>query len=599
MRTSIGVMRDQILKIWSAMGRVQKISVVAVVAVAVIALGVFVVISSRPTYTTVFSNLGATDAGAIVAKLKQDKVPYEIANGGSTIKVPQAQADTVRLSVASAGLPQSGVVGYEIFDKTNFSSTDFNNQVNLLRALEGELDRTLERLDGVQSANVHLVTPPQALFQQQQAPTTAAVSLQLKPGATLTPSQTQAVVKLVSASVQGLQPANVTVVDQNGNILSDQLSQANNSQQAAQKLTQEQMQIQRQYETGLQTDLQNMLDRVLGPGQSVVKVNAQLNWDQFQSTSELFSPGNRPSVVRSQRQITENFQGTGTPPIGGVPGTQSNVPTYQGAVSGSGPSQYSKTDNTQNYEISKSIEQLAKAPGGIQRLTVAAMVNTPLNQAGVDNLTRTLQAAAGYDANRGDVVTVTSLAFSNQAAQSAADALAAQQRQDLIRRVIEAIGIPLVALVLLFFFRSLVMSLRPMEMELLPVPLTVGELAGDALSPLTPEEEAAIAEAEAAAAAGMSPEAAAALATTGAAAALSGELTAEEVLARAAERVAQEEAAMADSEQQLLIEEEEAQPADPEAERRRRVIEERLKNLARQKPDVVARLLEGWIEERR
>ncbi|HLY65394.1 MAG TPA: flagellar basal-body MS-ring/collar protein FliF, partial [Chloroflexota bacterium] len=412
MPNAFGAIRDQFARIWGNMGRVQKISVGVILLVAIVSLAVFVITSSRPSYVTVFSNLNDQDASAIVTKLKQSKVPYETADGGKTIKVPREQADDVRLSVAAAGLPASGAVGYEIFDKTNFSTTDFNNKVNLQRALEGELDRTISRLDGVQSATVHLVMPEQALFQQQQQPTTASVALQLKPGVNLTNDQTKAITKLVSSSVQGLKPENVTVVDQNGTVLTDLLA-ANNSPQAISQVTQQQLKMQHDLEHQMQTDLQSMLDRVLGAGQSVVKVTAPLDWDQFQSTSELFSPGNRPAIVRSQRQITENFQGSGTPPIGGVPGTESNVPTYQGAIAAGGPSQYSKTDNTQNFEISKSIEQLQKTPGAIKRLTVAAMVNTPLDQAGVDSLTRSLQAAAGYDANRGDVVTVTSLAFNN------------------------------------------------------------------------------------------------------------------------------------------------------------------------------------------
>jgi flagellar M-ring protein FliF len=575
MGNALTIIRDQFARIWGNMGRVQKISVGAILAVAVVALGVFTVMSSRPNYVTVFNNLTEQDAAAIVTKLKAAKTPYETADGGKTIRVPRDKADDVRLSVASSGLPQSGVVGYEVFDKTNFSTTDFNNKVNLQRALEGELDRTIGRLEGVQSAAVHLVIPEQALFQQQQQPTTASVSLQLKPGVTLSADQTKAVTKLVSSSVQGLKPQDVTVIDQSGNVLSDQVADPS-SNQAAQKVTQDQLKLQRDYEQQMQRDLQIMLDRVLGPNQAVVKVTALMDWDRFQSTSELFSPGNRPAIVRSQRQVTENFQGSGSPPIGGVPGTESNVPTYQGAIAAGGPSQYSKTDNTQNFEISKSIEQLQKSPGDIKRMTVAAMVNTALDQAGVDSLTRSLQAAVGYDANRGDVVTVTSLAFNTKVDDSAiAAAAAAKQRQELIQRVIEGAGVALVALVLLFFFRSLVMSLRPAEVDLLPVPLTVGELAGEGLSELT-DEELLLARA----------------------AALGTDLTPVEEPMN--EEMMASSGALSDTfaeeEQELLLPD---QPPDTEMERRRRVIEERMKALARNKPEIVARLLQTWISERR
>src|SRR5579884_2965194 len=292
MGNALTAIRDQFTRIWANMGRVQKISVGAILAVAVVSLGVFMFMSSRPNYVTVFSNLTDQDAAAIVNKLKATKIPYETADGGKTIKVPREKADDVRLSVAASGLPQSGVVGYEVFDKTSFSTTDFNNKVNLQRALEGELDRTIGRLDGVQSATVHLVMPEQALFQQQQQPTTAAVQLQLKPGVTLTQDQTKAITKLVSSSVEGLKPENVTVVDQNGAVLTDDLAQ-NNSPQQALKATQEQLKLQRDYEQTLQRDLQSTLDRVLGPNQSVVKVTALMDFDQSQTTSELFAPDNK------------------------------------------------------------------------------------------------------------------------------------------------------------------------------------------------------------------------------------------------------------------------------------------------------------------
>src|SRR5712692_2952359 len=571
MGNALTAIREQFARIWGNMGSVQKISVGVILLVAVASLGVFVLMSSRPNYVSVFNNLTDQDAAAIVTKLKAGKIPYQTADGGKTIKVPRDKADDVRLSVAASGLPQSGVVGYEVFDKTNFSTTDFNNKVNLQRALEGELDRTIARLDGVQSATVHLVIPEQALFQQQQQPTTASVALQLKPGVSLTPDQTRAVTKLVSSSVQGLKSENVTVVDQNGNILTDQISPQNSPQQAL-KATQEQLKLQRDYEQTLQRDLQNTLDRVLGANQSVVKVTAAMNFDQSQTTSELFAPDNK-SVVRSQRQVTENFQGSGTPPIGGVPGTESNVPTYQGAIAAGGPSQYSKTDNTQNYEISKAIQQVAKAPGSIERLTVAALVNpaavstTSDPQSTVNGLKSTLEAAAGANPARGDNVIVTMMDFNAKPDRSAAAALAAKQRQELIQRIVEGAGVALVACVLLFFFRSLLLSRRPAWVRFLPVPRTVGELAGEGLPELTDEE--------------LMMARAAALGTD---------------LAPADEEPTEDAEPEAEPEPELIAEEPQV---DTEADRRRRVIEERMKAIARQKPEIVARLLQTWIGERR
>lgn len=432
---------------WAGLTRNQRISLVGVLGLAVIVIGFFVNLARTPDYAVAFSSLSDEDAAAIVAKLKEAKIPYEVAERG-TIRVPRGQAEEVRLMMAAQGLPSKGSsVGLELFSQPHFGMTEFAEKINYQRALEGELSRTISRLDAVESARVHLVIPEPSLFTRNQKETTASVVVQLKPGQRLDAAQVQGITQLVANSVEGLKPQNVTVMDTSGAMLSDGQALTDPARQTGTRAD-----VQRLLETRLASDVKTMLSQVIGPDKAVVRVNAELDWDQFESNSETYSPQQKAPQVRSQRQVSETTVGGG--PVGGVPGTDSNVPTYPSVQAGGGQTQTERRDVTTNYELSKTVEKLVRAPGSIKRLSVAVALDSQVinDPAQADAISKLVATAAGLNPERGDVVTLTSMPFVASGGQAPAQvAEQARQREmllTLLRLVALVVGPLLVALVI-------------------------------------------------------------------------------------------------------------------------------------------------------
>jgi flagellar M-ring protein FliF len=396
--------------VWGRLTSAQKISLVGVVGVVVVVLGLFANMARTPEYAVAFSGLRDEDAAAIVAKLKDSKTPYQLGERG-TIKVPPGQVQEVKLQMAAQGLPQKGSnVGMELFNQPHLGVTEFAEKVNYQRALEGELSRTIGRLEAVEGARVHLVVPQPALFTSQQKDATASVVLQLKPGRRLDPGQIQGITALVAGSVEGLKPGNVTVMDSAGATLTDGRGGADGSRQTGNRTD-----VQRSLEERLEGEIRAMLVRVAGPDRSIVRVSADLNWDQYEANTETYSPDQKAPQIRSERKQTETQSSTTGQP-GGVPGADSNIPTYAGTnPNGAGGAQSQRQDTTTTYELSKTVEKLVRAPGGIKRLSVAVALDSDVvndvDQA--DAISKLVATAAGLDTQRGDVVTLTSLPFSS------------------------------------------------------------------------------------------------------------------------------------------------------------------------------------------
>jgi flagellar M-ring protein FliF len=426
--------------IWARLSRNQRLGLGALVAAAVVLLVVFASLARTPDYGVAFSNLKDEDAAAIVAKLKEAKIPYELAERG-TIKVPSGQVQEVRLLMASSGLVQKGSgVGFEIFNQPHFGLTEFAEKVNYHRALEGEISRSVNRLDAVESSRIHLVVPEQSLFTSQKKEPTAAAVLQLKPGRRLDPGQVQGISQLIAGSVEGLKIQNVTVMDATGAVLTDRQAENDPTRQSGNR-----SEIQRTLENRLADEVRTMLRPVVGPDRSVVRVNAELNWDQYESNSETFSPDGKTPQVRSRREISESStQSTGA--AGGVPGTDRNVPTYPGGQpNGAGQNGAERKDQTTNFELSRTIEKLTRAPGGIKRLNVAVALDSEViaDPAQADAISRLVATAAGLDTSRGDLVTLTSLPFSAADKKPAEIAEAARQREmsvSILRAVAMVLG---------------------------------------------------------------------------------------------------------------------------------------------------------------
>jgi flagellar M-ring protein FliF len=393
---------EQLRNFWQQRTLGQRIALVGGV-VAVVGLGIWLLsLAMRPEMRVLFSGLDAQDAAAIVEKLKEQGIPYELADQGTTIRVPASVLYDVRLQVAAQGLPSKSVVGYEIFDKSAFGMSDFVQKLNYRRALEGELARTISTLEEVQSARVHIVIPERTLFEEQQRKPTASVILHLKEGRSLSRLNIEGIQHLVASSVEGLEPTAVTVVDQRGRLLSEPARQPG----SLAGLTQSQYELQQRVDQYLTAKVQSLLDGVLGVGNAVVQVATELDFTQIERTREDFDPERQ--VVRSEQTVSESSS------VGDT-------------VGGQRPGGIQRSNSIINYEIARTVERITNVPGAIKRLTVAALINgttqfvqengqwkrvyIPRTQEEMDKLTEIIKNAVGYDPARNDQVSVVNVQF--------------------------------------------------------------------------------------------------------------------------------------------------------------------------------------------
>lgn len=408
---------------WAKLGARHKqlVFLIGIPLVAAMVVGVFLV--SRPSYAVLFSGLASDDAGAIVAVLDRDKVPYRLAQGGSTIMVPNAQVHTVRLKVAAGGLPRGGTVGFELMDQSKFGATDFERQVNYVRALSGELSRTITQISAVHTARVHLALPDPSPFLGRTSKPTAAVFVSLKPAMDLDQSQVRGIIHLVASSVENLAPEDVTVVDERGRLLSAGLGD-----KAGAAVTSS-MDARKAFQGDLEKSVRTLLEQVLGPGNVIVRVAADLSFDEKVVESTLFQPvTNKDGVLRSIQETEEVFQGANgaTAPTGASGATGSGTPTYQSASGGSGNTSQERHETTRNYEINQITQRLVVAPGAVQRLSIAVVVNRTLSPQESATLEKMVGATIGTDPVRKDNITVTGVAFDTSLAQNLAKQASAE-----------------------------------------------------------------------------------------------------------------------------------------------------------------------------
>ncbi|MGB9866828.1 MAG: flagellar basal-body MS-ring/collar protein FliF [Bacillota bacterium] len=396
------------LSAWKALDKAKRqllaIGMIALMGAAV----VWVAVSRRgPQYEVLFAGLKLRDSAEIVSWLDSQKVPYKLEASGSSILVPQELVYKLRLQLASQGLPRGGSAGFELLDQSKVTTTDFERRTNYLRALQGELARTIEEIDGVSEARVHIALPEESVFISRTKLASAAVFLKLKPGVELSRAQVTGITRLVSKSVQDLPPENVVVVDYAGRVLKgvEEESSAATGGTPTQVL-----EIRRQFESTLEEGIKQMLERVVGPGNVSVRASAELNLDRATVSRTMFSPvSNQEGIARSIHQLQESFSGAGSVPAGPA-GTTSNIPGYQ-AQGSAQQSDYTKTEVTRNFEINEVREQVTVAPGVVKRLSVAVLVNRELDANQSRAIESLVAAAIGFDAARKDQITVVGMPF--------------------------------------------------------------------------------------------------------------------------------------------------------------------------------------------
>lgn len=386
-----------------------------------------------PDYRVLLSNLSAKDGGDIVSQLTQMNVPYQIADNGSAILVPADKVHELRLKLAQSGLPKGGNTGFELLDKEQFGISQFSEQINYQRALEGELSRTIESLSPVQSARVHLAIPKPTLFVREQKLPTASVTVGLLPGRMLDEGQISAIVHMVSSSVTGLTAANVIIVDQTGRLLTNN----DNSQQSANSA---QIKMTKEMEAHLKERIEDILSPLVGRANIHAQVTAQMDFSKVEQTSEEYKPNQTPdaAAVRS-RQNSESLQNSNGGPSG-VPGALSNQPVSAPSVpiDGNKENTDGKTagntrngtlntqrDETTNYEVDRKISHTQRQIGVVDRLSVAVIVNyqsqegekgpemKPLPPEMLQQIDALTREAMGYSAQRGDSINITNSLFTD------------------------------------------------------------------------------------------------------------------------------------------------------------------------------------------
>ncbi|MFL6629854.1 MAG: flagellar basal-body MS-ring/collar protein FliF [Vitreoscilla sp.] len=428
--------------------------------------------SSQGDYRVLFANLPDKEGGAVVAQLSTMQVPYKFAEGGTAILVPADKVNEVRLKLASAGLPKSSVVGFELMDNAKFGQTQTQERVNLQRALEGELTRTIGSIDAVESARVHLALPNQnGFFREQQKPS-ASVVLMLRGGRTLDRSQLSGIVHLVASSVPELQTKDVSVLDQTGALLTENGDRAN-----SQGLDATQLQYRNQMEAGYTKRIQELLEPVVGRENLRASVTADIDFSQSEATSEQFKPNGNPADATVRSQQSSDAGGSAGNVPSGVPGASSNQPPVAATApinGASAPLQAAQggtvganghRETVTNYEVDRTVRVTRNATGLVRHLNAAVVVNqkvntdakgkttsTPLSQDEMDKLTALVQEAIGFDQTRGDSVKVINAPFKAEAALKAEDLPLWKQQWllDLLRAGGVPAGLTLVALAVLF-----------------------------------------------------------------------------------------------------------------------------------------------------
>lgn len=421
----------------------------------------FVFVSMRvstPDYKMLYNDLSSEDSANVAAKLEEVKIPFEVSNDATKIMVSAKDVGRARMLLAQEGLPNGGSLGYEIFDKqSNFGTTNFVQNINQVRALEGELARTISSLDNVKSARVHLVLPQRELFSRENRPATASVFLQLKGTRALDQDQVIGIQSLIASAVPNLRSKDVSIVDSHGVLL------ARGGEDDASMLSNKAEQMRQDYERRMSDTIENLVGRTVGLGKVRATVTADLNFDRVTQNEEIFDPASQ--VVRSTQTNEESNRESeaGAENVS----VANNLPDATGGTSnGAGPSsEGNKTEETTNYEISKTTRNLVRETGEVKKLSVAVMLDgtyttndkgeksyQPRSKEEVDRITALIKSAIGFDEKRGDTIEVANMQFADIETEPLDDGnkLFGFERSDIIDAVeVLTVAVMIVLVVLL------------------------------------------------------------------------------------------------------------------------------------------------------
>ncbi len=457
----------QLQSVWQRLSVQQKIITSAIVGFTALGLITLMVWSSGSTserggFRTLYSNLEIGEAAEITRVLDQGGYAYKLSNEGKDILVDKENVYEIRMALAREGLPKGQGVGYELFDETNIGMTDFVQKINARRALEGELRRTIEGLDEVEAARIHIVMPEPTIFLDQRKEPKASVVLKVKSGRKLSRDQVRGVTHLVSSSVEGLESQNISIVDFEGRLLSNPYADDATALAGSRN-----MELQQNIERYLENKAEKMLTGVLGAGKASVQLAVDLDFDRVEKTMEMYDPESR--VVRSEERNEE---------------TTKNAPDGD----------HARERSLTNYEIDKTIEHIVQEIGNVKRLTISVAVDgkytngengeqqyQPRTPEELQNLENMVKNAVGYDLARGDQIAVANVQFDNEFIRREREDFRARQQREFWLMIAKYVGVFLIVVMLILFLRSVARTLADAMNPPMP-----------AMQPLGPEEETPI-----------------------------------------------------------------------------------------------------------
>ncbi|WP_024948207.1 flagellar basal-body MS-ring/collar protein FliF [Helicobacter pylori] len=479
------VLLQRIVDFFIKLNKKQKIALIVAV-VLITALLVFLLLYpfkekdyAQGGYGVLFERLDSSDNALILQHLQQNQIPYKILKD-DTILIPKDRVYEERITLASQGIPKTSKVGFEIFDTKDFGATDFDQNIKLIRAIEGELSRTIESLNPILKANVHIAIPKDSVFVAKEVPPSASVMLKLKPDMKLSPTQILGIKNLIAAAVPKLTTENVKIVNENGESIGE-----GDILENSKELALEQLRYKQNFENILENKIVNILAPIVGGKNKVVaRVNAEFDFSQKKSTKETFDPNN---VVRSEQNLEEKKEGAPKKQVGGVPGVVSNIGPVQGLKDNKEPEKYEKSQNTTNYEVGKTISEIKGEFGTLVRLNAAVVVdgkykialkdgaNTleyePLSDESLKKINALVKQAIGYNQNRGDDVAVSNFEF-NPMAPMLDNATLSEKIMHKTQKVLGSftplIKYILVFIVLFIFYKKVIVPFSERMLEVVP-----------------------------------------------------------------------------------------------------------------------------------
>ncbi|GAA8800091.1 flagellar basal-body MS-ring/collar protein FliF [Helicobacter pylori] len=479
------VLLQRIVDFFIKLNKKQKIALIAA-GVLITALLVFLLLYpfkekdyAQGGYGVLFERLDSSDNALILQHLQQNQIPYKVSRD-DTILIPKDKVYEERITLASQGIPKTSKVGFEIFDTKDFGATDFDQNIKLIRAIEGELSRTIESLNPILKANVHIAIPKDSVFVAKEVPPSASVMLKLKPDMKLSPTQILGIKNLIAAAVPKLTTENVKIVNENGESIGE-----GDILENSKELALEQLRYKQNFENILENKIVNILAPIVGGKNKVVaRVNAEFDFSQKKSTKETFDPNN---VVRSEQNLEEKKEGAPKKQVGGVPGVVSNIGPVQGLKDNKEQEKYEKSQNTTNYEVGKTISEIKGEFGTLVRLNAAVVVdgkykiafkdgaNTleyePLSDESLKKINALVKQAIGYNQNRGDDVAVSNFEF-NPMAPMLDNATLSEKIMHKTQKVLGSftplIKYILVFIVLFIFYKKVIVPFSERMLEVVP-----------------------------------------------------------------------------------------------------------------------------------